>query len=49
MISERRGGSKKENDIAKWEGKIRKSHILSKLFTWVVKYLTIRNNEYNLN
>jgi len=32
MIFER-GGSKKENDIAKWEGKIEKSPTLSKLFT----------------
>jgi len=31
MISEE--GSKKENDIAKWEGKIEKSPTLSKLFT----------------
>jgi len=31
MISEEGGGSKKENDIAKWEGKIEKSPTLSKL------------------
>jgi len=36
MIFER-GGSKKENDIAKWEGKIGKSPTLSKLFTKVTK------------
>jgi len=48
MISER-GGSKKENNIAKWKGKIGKSPTFSKLFTQVEKYLTIRNNEHNLN
>jgi len=46
MISER---GKKENGIPKWEEKIEKSPILSKLFTQVVKYLTTKNNTYNLN
>jgi len=36
-IYERRG-IKKENDIAKWEGKIEKSLNLQILFTLVVKY-----------
>jgi len=49
MITERGRGLDKGNDKAKREGKIGKSPILSKLFTWVVKYLTIRNDEYNLN
>jgi len=35
MISEGGEGSKKENDIAKWKGKIGKSPTLSKLFTKV--------------
>jgi len=36
MISESGGGSKKENNIAKWKGIIGKSPTLSKLFTKVI-------------